>query len=324
MKKLYVQRFSLFVLWLLFSLGASAQTQHKIIGVVSDETGQSVIGASVRIKGTTTGAQTDTDGRFSLSANSNSVIVVSYVGYLPQEIPVGTKTEFRIVLKEDARLLNEVVVVGYGTVRKKDLTGSLSSVGAKVIQEKPVANIGEALQGRAAGVQIVNSGTPGSNVSIRVRGLGSINNSDPLLVIDGVPTDIPLNVLNQNDVETVDVLKDASATAIYGSRGANGVVLITTKKGKSGDGVMSAGVNWGMQDATSVPRMLNAAQFASLHNEMMANNNERQRPDFADPLSWGRELTGPMLCFGLHQSAIIRRLIQEVMRKVITTCPAGC
>ena len=287
MKKLYVQRFSLFVLWLLFSLGASAQTQHKITGVVSDETGQSVIGASVRIKGTTTGAQTDTDGRFSLSANSNSVIVVSYVGYLPQEIPLGTKTEFKIVLKDDARLLNEVVVVGYGTVRKKDLTGSLSSVGAKVIQEKPVANIGEALQGRAAGVQIVNSGTPGSNVSIRVRGLGSINNSDPLLVIDGVPTDIPLNVLNQNDVETVDVLKDASATAIYGSRGANGVVLITTKKGKSGDGVMSAGVNWGMQDATSVPRMLNAAQFASLHNEMMANNNERQRPDFADPLSWG-------------------------------------
>lgn len=287
MKNFYLQRFSLFVLCLLFSLGGFAQAQRKITGTVIDKTGQSVIGASVMIKGARTGTQTDVNGNFTLNVNSDAVIVISYLGYLSQEIPVEGKTVFKIVLQDDSRLLDEVVVVGYGTVRKKDLTGSLSSVGTKAIKDKPVANIGEALQGRAAGVQIINSGAPGSNVNIRVRGLGSINNADPLLVIDGVPTDIPLNALNQNDVETVDILKDASATAIYGSRGANGVVLITTKRGKSGDGVISAGANWGIQNATSIPQMLNASQFASLHNEMMANNKEGQRPDFADPLSWG-------------------------------------
>lgn len=270
-----------------FSLTLAAQNQKKITGVVVDEKGESIIGASVAVKGTTIGTTTGIDGDFELNVSENSIVTISFIGYISQEISVKDNAYFKIVLKEDSKLLDEVVVVGYGVVRKKDLTGSLSSIGAKSMQDKPVANIGEALQGRAAGVQIINSGAPGSNVSIRIRGLGSINNSDPLLVIDGVPTDMPLNALNQNDVETIDILKDASATAIYGSRGANGVVLVTTKKGKSGDGVISVGANWGIQQATSVPEMLNASQFASLHNEMMANNNEKQRPDFADPLSWG-------------------------------------
>lgn len=283
----YVSKILLFMLALTFSVGLSGQNQRKITGAITDEKGESIIGASVTVKDTGTGTITDMDGRFSLDVNSDAVIVVSYIGYLPQEVPVQGKTDIRIILRENSEMLDEVVVVGYGVVRKKDLTGSLSSVGAKAMQDKPVSNIGEALQGRAAGVQVINSGTPGGNVSIRVRGLGSINNSDPLLVIDGVPTDIPLNALNQNDVETVDILKDASATAIYGSRGANGVVLITTKKGKAGDGTISISANFGIQQATSVPKMLNASQFASLHNEMMANNNMGQRPDFADPLSWG-------------------------------------
>lgn len=283
----YVSKILLFMLALTFSVGLSGQNQRKITGTITDEKGESIIGASVTVKDTGTGTITDMDGRFSLDVNSDAVIVVSYIGYLPQEVPVQGKTDIRIILRENSEMLDEVVVVGYGVVRKKDLTGSLSSVGAKAMQDKPVSNIGEALQGRAAGVQVINSGMPGGNVSIRVRGLGSINNSDPLLVIDGVPTDIPLNALNQNDVETVDILKDASATAIYGSRGANGVVLITTKKGKAGDGTISISANFGIQQATSVPKMLNASQFASLHNEMMANNNMGQRPDFADPLSWG-------------------------------------
>ncbi|NDV84014.1 TonB-dependent receptor [Bacteroides sp. 51] len=283
----YVSKILLFMLALTFSVGLSSQNQRKITGTITDEEGESIIGASVTVKDTGIGTITDMDGRFSLDVNSDAVIVVSYIGYLPQEVPVQGKTDIRIILRENSEMLDEVVVVGYGVVRKKDLTGSLSSVGAKAMQDKPVFNIGEALQGRAAGVQVINSGTPGGNVSIRVRGLGSINNSDPLLVIDGVPTDMPLNALNQNDVETVDILKDASATAIYGSRGANGVVLITTKKGKAGDGTISVSANFGIQEATSVPKMLNASQFASLHNEMMANNNMGQRPDFADPLSWG-------------------------------------
>ncbi|MDL2248021.1 SusC/RagA family TonB-linked outer membrane protein, partial [Bacteroides sp. OttesenSCG-928-J23] len=283
----YISKKLLFILVLTFSVGLSGQNQKRIAGVVADEKGENIIGASITLKGTGIGTITNVDGKFSLDADSDAVIVVSYIGYLPQEVAVQGKTDIRIILRENSEMLDEVVVVGYGVVRKKDLTGSLSSVGAKAMQDKPVSNIGEALQGRAAGVQVINSGTPGGNVSIRVRGLGSINNSDPLLVIDGVPTDMPLNALNQNDVETIDILKDASATAIYGSRGANGVVLITTKKGKAGDGTISVSANFGIQEATSVPEMLNASQFASLHNEMMANNNMGQRPDFADPLSWG-------------------------------------
>lgn len=282
-----VYRTLLFVLTLTLSVGLSSQNQRKITGTVMDANGETIIGASVTVKGTTAGTITGINGRFALEVDNDAIIIVSYIGYLPQEITVQGKLDISIVLKENSEMLDEVVVVGYGVVRKRDLTGSLSSVGSKVMQDKPISNIGEALQGRAAGVQVINSGAPGSNVSIRVRGLGSINNSDPLLVIDGIPTDMPLNALNQNDVETIDILKDASATAIYGSRGANGVVLISTKKGKDADGVISATANMGVQEATSVPKMLNASQFASLHNEMMSNNNMGQRPDFSDPLSWG-------------------------------------
>lgn len=277
-----------FLLILALTLSASMFAQKKITGTVVDEKGESVIGASVTEKGTTSGTATDMDGKFSLEVRDDATIVISYLGFLTQEISVKGQSDLRVILKDNTEMLNEVVVVGYGVMRKKDLTGSLASVGAKAMKDKPVANIGEALQGQAAGVQVVNTGAPGSNVSIRIRGLGSINNSDPLLVIDGVPTDMPLNALNQNDVETIDILKDASATAIYGSRGANGVVLITTKKGKTGDGIISVSANWGIQDATSVPKMLNASQFASLHNNMMANNNRTQRPDFEDPTSWGK------------------------------------
>lgn len=286
-KNRFVHKLTFFMLCTLLSLNLAAQNQKKIKGTVLDEKGETIIGASVAIRGTAIGTVTDVDGVFELEIPDDAVITVSFISYISQEISAKNQSEFKIILKENTKVLDEVVVVGYGVVRKKDLTGSLSSVGEKAMKDKPVANIGEALQGRAAGVQVVNSGAPGSNVSIRIRGVGSTNNSDPLLVIDGIPTDMPLNALNQNDVEAIDILKDASATAIYGSRGANGVVLITTKKGKSGDGIISFSSNWGIQTATNVPKMLNASQFASLHNEMMKNNNERQRPDFEDPTSWG-------------------------------------
>jgi len=198
------------------------------------------------------------------------------------------------VLKEEQEQLDEVVVVGYGTVRKKDLTGAVTSVSNKALKEKPIANAGEALQGRAAGVQVTSAGKPGDNVSFRIRGISTINNSEPLLVIDGVPTDLGINALNVDDIENIDVLKDASATAIYGSRGANGVVLITTKKGKNGDGKLSFSTNIALQQATNLPVMLNAREFASYHNEMIANYNRTpgvspltQRPDFANPEDWG-------------------------------------
>lgn len=287
----YVDKISLFILTLFCTLHLSAQNQKTITGTILDEKGESVIGASVIVKGTINGTITDVDGKFSLNVNENDILTVSYLGFISQEIPVAGKSSLQITMKENVEMLNEIVVVGYGVMRKKDLTGAVSSIDAKSMQDKPVANIGEALQGRASGVQIINSGAPGSNVSIRIRGISTINNSEPLLVIDGVPTDLSLNSLNMEDVQSVDVLKDASATAIYGSRGANGVVLITTKKGKSGDGVVSFSANWGIQNATSVPEMLNASQFASYHNDMIANyngtENLMQRPDFVDPTTLG-------------------------------------
>lgn len=288
----------LFLLLLSVGLAGSvwAQNLKKITGTVTDEKGESIIGASVSVKGTSRGTVTDIDGRFSLEADNNAVLVISYIGLLPQEITVTGKSALQVIMKENAEMLDEVVVVGYGISRKKDLTGAVASVSGDLMKDKPVANIGEALQGRAAGVQVVSSGKPGDNVSFRIRGIGTINNSEPLLVIDGVPTDLGLNALNTEDVETVDVLKDASATAIYGSRGANGVVLVTTKKGKAGDGKISFSANWGVQSATDIPEMLNASQFASLHNEMIANYNQsvseasrlKQREDFADPTAWGK------------------------------------
>lgn len=185
------------------------------------------------------------------------------------------------------KAMQEVVVIGYGTQKKADVTGSVSSVNAKELKSLPVPNIGEALQGRATGMQIVSSGSPGSNVTIRIRGTGTINNSDPLIVIDGIPTDIPLNAISQDDIASIDVLKDASATAIYGSRGANGVVVITTKKGSSTKNHLEFSTFVGQQQAASIPTMLTATQFASLHNEMMLNNGQAQNPAYADPTSLG-------------------------------------
>lgn len=275
---------------LLVSQNATAQTTTKSVsGIIVDTKGEPLIGVSILIKGTTTGTITDVDGKFSLSIESvkNPILSISYVGYEPQSLSPNGQTFLRIAMTESTKSLDEVVVVGYGTMHKSDLTGSVSSVSSKDIAQQPVANIGEALQGRAAGVSIISSGAPGSNVSLKIRGLGTTNNSDPLLVIDGVPTDVPLNTLNMDDVATVDILKDASATAIYGSRGANGVVLISTKKGKAGASRLSFKANYGFQDPTNMPKMLNASQFASLHNEMMLNNHETQNPAFADPLALG-------------------------------------
>lgn len=284
---LSLQKLLLLLLCILsFNLAVFAQNNKKIDGTVADAKGEPVIGASVMIDGTTIGTTTDYDGNFSLSVDENSTLKVSYMGYQTLSVAIDSRTHYNITLQEDNQVLEEVVVVGYGVVRKKDLTGSTVSVGSSVVKDKPVSNIAEALQGRAAGVMITNAGAPGSNSSIRIRGLGSINDSSPLIVIDGVPTDLNLNAINQNDVETIDILKDASATAIYGSRGANGVVIITTKKGKTGEGVISFSANVAANQPIGTPRMLNASQFASLHNEMMLNGGQPQRPDFSDPTLW--------------------------------------
>ena len=278
--------------------------QITVQGVVKDQTGETVIGASVMEKGTTNGTITGIDGDFSLNMSPNGTLVVSFVGYKTQEVQVKGQKQLQVVLSEDAEMLDEVVVIGYGTMKKSDLTGAVSSIGNKDIKDSPVSNLGQAIQGKISGVQIVDAGKPGDNVSIKIRGLGSINNCDPLVVIDGVPTDLGLSSLNMADVERLDVLKDASATAIYGSRGANGVVMITTKRGTEGKGKLAVSANYSFQNATNVPSLLNAAQYAELRNDMMVNSGRNPNPEWANPseLGAGTDWVDELLRTGVMQN----------------------
>lgn len=278
--------------------------QITVQGVVKDQTGETVIGASVMEKGTTNGTITGIDGDFSLNMSSNGTLVVSFVGYKTQEVQVKGQKQLQVVLSEDAEMLDEVVVIGYGTMKKSDLTGAVSSISNKDIKDSPVSNLGQAIQGKISGVQIVDAGKPGDNVSIKIRGLGSINNCDPLVVIDGVPTDLGLSSLNMADVERLDVLKDASATAIYGSRGANGVVMITTKRGTEGKGKLAVSANYSFQNATNVPSLLNAAQYAELSNDMMVNSGRNPNPEWANPseLGAGTDWMDELLRTGVMQN----------------------
>ena len=278
--------------------------QITVQGVVKDQIGETVIGASVVQKNTTNGTITGIDGDFSLNVPSDAVIVVSFVGYKSLEVPVKGQKQIMVTLSEDSEMLDEVVVIGYGTMKKSDLTGAVSSLGSKDIKDAPVSNLGQAIQGRISGVQVVDAGKPGDNVSIKIRGLGSINNCDPLVVIDGVPTDLGLSSLNMADVERLDVLKDASATAIYGSRGANGVVMITTKRGTEGKGKLSVSANCAFQNATNIPSLLNASQYADLSNDMMVNSGRNPNPNWANPseLGAGTDWMDELLRTGVMQN----------------------
>lgn len=227
----------LILLFLLAVSSSVAMAQGNVKGTVVDATGEPVIGASVLVKGTTTGTVTDFEGNFTLQkVPQNATLVFSYVGYRTQNVAVSGKSQFSITLEEDKQLLDEVVVVGYGVQRKSDVTGALTRVGEKDLSAKPVSNAFEALQGKAAGVDITTSQRPGTVGSIIIRGTRSLNaSSDPLYVVDGVPLQAGgIEALNPRDIESIDILKDASSTAIYGSRGANGVVLVTTKRGQEG------------------------------------------------------------------------------------------
>jgi TonB-linked SusC/RagA family outer membrane protein len=207
------------------------QGGRTVSGTVVDERGEALIGVNIQVIGTTTGAITDIDGKFSFQAAPGNISVqVSYVGYVTQRVAVTGNQPLRVVLVEDTQNVDEVVVVGYGTQAKKDITGSVSVVSAEALQETPVATFAEALLGKAAGVYVSSSGTPGAETTIRVRGVGSVNSSDPLIVVDGI-SGVDVSSVNPNDIESFQILKDASATAIYGAQGANGVIIVTTKKG---------------------------------------------------------------------------------------------
>jgi TonB-linked SusC/RagA family outer membrane protein len=252
-----------------------------VSGVVSDENGNPLIGVSVKIKGTTQGTATDANGHFQLEAANDATLVFSYIGYENQEVAVNGQTTINVTMHTSATGLNEVVVVGYGTQKKSDLTGAVSSVSSKELQKRPAINIEEMLEGKAAGVKVsTNSGQPGGNTSVRIRGYGSINASNaPLYVVDGIVWTEGIGLLNPNDIQDIEVLKDASATAIYGTRGSNGVILVTTKRGKKGGQVSYNGyVSVGMM-ARKLP-VMNSEQF--LKTQDIAYQNIQK----FDPAGW--------------------------------------
>ncbi|WP_154856590.1 SusC/RagA family TonB-linked outer membrane protein [Cyclobacterium xiamenense] len=270
-----------------------------IRGTILDETGQPLPGATVTVTGSSAGTVSDIDGNFSLTVPDDATLVVSFIGYATQTIQVGNQTEFTIQMTPDETSLTEVLVVGYGTQEKRDVTGAVSSVKGTAIQNLPVSGAAQALQGRAAGVNVVrNGGAPGNQGSIRIRGTGTLNNADPLIIIDGVPGG-NLNDVNPNNIESIEILKDASASAIYGTRAANGVVIVTTKRGDF-DQPLKFELNGytGVSNAIKTIDVLEAPDLALLKRERYTNDGLAINPIWENPAyqtqqtNWQEELLG--------------------------------
>ena len=252
-----------------------AQQQGRMVqGVVLDSNQEPVIGANVLVKGTTVGTITDIEGRFTLEVPNNAVLVVSYIGYLSTELVPGSKTDLTISLKEDSQNLDEIVVVGYGVSRKKDLTGAVSLLKIDDLKDTPVSSVDQMMQGKLSGVNVMPDNMPGGGVAVRIRGFSTIRNNDPLYIIDGIPVDGGINFLNPNDIESMQVLKDASSASIYGARAANGVVIISTKKGKEGTFRVNLDAYVGVQTSAKQMRMLNAQEYGDLLWQAQRNDGK--------------------------------------------------
>ncbi len=241
-----------------------------ISGKITEEKGAPLEGVSVTVKGTNRGTVTGKDGSFRLEVeNNNAVLIFSLIGYQSQEVAVNNRSNIQIALVSQSQSLNDVVVIGYGTQKKSSVTGAISSVKASDLENMPVSRIEQSLQGRTSGITIAqSSGQPGASSTVKIRGTTSINNSDPLYVVDGVPIDVGgIDYLNQNDIESIEVLKDGASAAIYGTRAASGVILVTTKKGRSGS--LKVGYNgyYGTQAPARKLKLLDATEYATLRNE---------------------------------------------------------
>ena len=284
----------------------AAQAAITVTGRVTDENGEGLPGVNVVLKGSTSGTVTNTDGAYSISVpDTEGILVFSFIGYITEEVPVGSRTTIDVLMVQDMLSLNEVVVVGYGTQQRKDVTGSIASITAADFKDMPISNVGQAIQGMMPGVQVQqSSGAPGASPAIRVRGIGSITaSSAPLLVVDqqilGGLND--LSFINPNDIERIDVLKDASATAIYGARGSNGVILITTKRGKAGEPRVNLDVYTGFQNVTKKVDMLNTQEYVELAREAYANT-----PNLPVPAAVQALLDDPTLPYVDYQDLIFR------------------
>ena len=328
---------------LLFSFYGFAQ-EAVVKGKVVDENGLLVPGATVALKGTKAATTTDFDGGFSIKAPSNGVLVVSFIGYNTIQEAINGRTEIDFKLKSQSQELHEVVVVGYGTQKKSVVTGSISSIRAKDLENLPLTRVEQALQGRSSGITIAaNSGQPGSSATIRVRGITTLNNNEPLWVVDGVVVDAGgIGYLNQSDIASIEVLKDAASQAIYGARAAAGVILVTTKKGKSGKMSVSYTGYSGVSSPSRKLSLLNATQYATLRNESLAAanlpieypnpsafgkgtdwqdvifSNNAQRVGHEISLSGGNEVSTFFVSFGLlDQEGIVAKDISNYIRKNI-------
>jgi TonB-linked SusC/RagA family outer membrane protein len=265
-------------------LTALAQVKG-VHGIVKDATGEPLIGVNVLVKGTTNGSITGIDGDYTLTnVKASDVLVISYIGYLTQEVKVGNQTAINVTLKEDTKTLEEVVVIGYGSVKKKDLTGSVATVSSETLTAVPVASATEALQGKMAGVQITTTeGSPDAEMKIRVRGGGSITGDNtPLFIVDGFPVE-SISDIPASDIEDMTVLKDASSTAIYGSRGANGVILVTTKSGKEGKVKVSYNAYYSVKKIAKTLDVLNGSDYVKWQYELaLLKNNGKPNTDFTN------------------------------------------
>lgn len=288
------QRLLPIIILLLAGMNAWAQTK-QVSGVVTDGTGETVIGASVLEKGTTNGTITDLDGKFILTVNDNAVLQISYVGYTTQEVPVKGKTSFNITLKEDSEMLEEVVVVGYGAQKKESVVGAISQVSNKELLQSPAANVSQAISGKIAGViTSQTSGAPGSDdTQIYIRGRATFaGDAQPLVLVDGVEREF--SQIAPDDIETISVLKDASATAVYGVRGANGVMLITTKRGKEQKPEVSLTANWQIQSPTRTDTYLDSYQSVMLLEEALANDGLPSQYSASDIEMFRRSVAGEL------------------------------
>ena len=280
----------------LAALGLTHLQAQTVSGVVRDAAGETLIGVNVLIPGTTVGTVTDIDGNYSLDVQGADSLMFRYVGFAERRVAIAGQGTLDVVLTEESQFLNEVVVVGYGVQRRSDVTGAVGSVEAEELTRIATGDVSSSLQGKVAGVQVVpTSGTPGASSVVRIRGIGTFGDARPLYVVDGMLTD-DITFLNPNDVERIDVLKDASATAIYGSRGANGVILVTTKRGGDGaregqeNSVIEVDVYRGQQSLIRKLDLANATEFAQLSNQL-ARNEGRAEPYpnpsmFAEGTDW--------------------------------------
>ena len=275
--------------FLLLACSAAFGQNRVVTGVVSDESGETLPGVSVIVKGTSEGTATDIDGSYSLMLPADAeMLVFSFVGMRPQEVSIDGRSEISVVMEIASEIMDEVVVVGYGTQLRSQITGSVSTVGEEEISSTPSLRVEQALQGRTSGVTIAqNSGQPGAPLSVRIRGVGTINNSDPLYIVDGFPTG-GIDYLNPGDIESINVLKDAASAAIYGARGANGVILITTKQGKINQRpTIDYDMYYGIQEPWKTINLLSAEEYAIISNEMRLSEGLPPLPELANPAALG-------------------------------------